>query len=235
VADRLRARGPRAALRLPRRGLLVALSGIDGAGKSSQARWLADSLTALGADVDIVWNDLLGSRVLDVLAAGPKALLRLGGRSSEGMARWEDPAPGGEDAIGGALRGAWSMVVTLTDALEQRVLASRSLSRGRVVVFDRSPLDLAVRMQVLYRASVERQRRLVRLAAPRPNLAYLLDIPSEVSLARKRDVWSRAQLTEQRTLYRTLASEFGARRLDGRRPPQDIAAEIAREAWLALR
>src|SRR5262249_21085436 len=52
VAERLRARGPRAALRLPRRGVLVALSGIDGAGKSSQARWLADSLTALGADVD---------------------------------------------------------------------------------------------------------------------------------------------------------------------------------------
>ena len=151
------------------------------------------------------------------------------------MARWDDAAPSGEDANGGALRGAWSMVVTLTDALEQRALASRSLARGRVVVFDRSPLDLAVRMQVLYRASVARQRSLVRLAAPRPNLAYLLDIPSEVSLARKRDVWSRAQLTEQRTLYRTLASRFGARRLDGRRPPQDIAAEIAREAWLALR
>jgi thymidylate kinase len=235
LAELLRARGARAASTLRRRGLLVALSGIDGAGKSSQARWLADSLTALGADVDVVWNDLLGSRALDVLAAGPKALLRLGGRSNEGMARWGDAAPSGEDQTERALRGAWSMVVTLTDALEQRLLASRSLARGRVVVFDRSPLDLAVRMQVLYGASVERQRSLVRLAAPRPHLAYLLDIPSEVSLARKRDVWSRSQLTEQRTLYRALAPGFGVRRVDGQRPPPDIAAEIAREAWLALR
>jgi thymidylate kinase len=106
---------------------------------------------------------------------------------------------------------------------------------GRVIVFDRSPLDLAVRMQVLYRANVEPQRRLVQLAAPRPDLAFLLDIPAEVSLARKRDIWSPSQLVEQRRLYCALAPRFGVQRLDGQRPPQDIAAEIAREAWFALR
>jgi thymidylate kinase len=99
----------------------------------------------------------------------------------------------------------------------------------------RSALDLAVRMEVLYRSNVQMQRRLVRLAAPRPDLAFLLDIPPEVSLGRKEDIWSPSQLVEQATLYRELAPSFGVRRLDGQRSPDQIAAEIAREAWLALR
>jgi thymidylate kinase len=234
LSKRLRALGPRT-LPLPRRGLLVALSGIDGAGKSSQARWLADSLTALGADVEVVWNDLLGNRALNLVAAAPKALLRLAGRRSERLARYDDAPPRTDDPTASAVRGIWSTIVTLASAVEQRMLATRSVGRGRVIVFDRSPLDLAVRMQVLYRANVEMQRRLVQLAAPRPDLAFLLDIPAEVSLARKSDIWSPSQLVEQTTLYRALAPRFGVRRLDGQRPADEIAAEIAREAWLALR
>jgi thymidylate kinase len=89
-------------------------------------------------------------------------------------------------------------------------------------------------MQVLYRASVAIQRRLVGLAAPRPDLAFLLDIPAEVSLTRKSDIWTQSQLAEQAMLYRSLAPRYGVRPLDGQRPPDEIAAEIAREAWLAL-
>ncbi len=234
LAERLRALGPRA-LPLPRRGLLVALSGIDGAGKSSQARWLAESLTALGVDVEVVWNDLLGNRVLNLLGAPPKALLQLAGRRSERMARYDDAPPSSDAPTASAIRGIWSTIVTLANAVEQRIMATRSIGRNRVIVFDRSPLDLAVRMQVLYRANVEMQRRLVRLAAPRPDLAFLLDIPAEVSLARKSDIWLPSQLMEQTTLYRALAPRFGVQQLDGQRPPDEIAAEIACEAWLALR
>jgi dTMP kinase len=240
ASERLHPRRLRRALRPPHRGLLVALSGIDGAGKSSQARWLADSLTALGVDVEVVWNNLLGNRALKILSAPPRALLRLGGRGGERMARWDDPPPQADDAAGSDhpgsdLRRAWSMIVTVANSLEQQIPATRSLARGRVVVFDRSPLDLAVRMQVLYRADVGRQRRLVRWTAPRPDVAFLLDIPAQVSLTRKHDVWSPTQLAEQASLYRQLAPRFGVRMIDGQRPPDEIAAEIAREVWLALR
>jgi thymidylate kinase len=234
LAERVRAGGGRV-LALPRRRLLVGLSGIDGSGKSSQASWLADSLTALGVDVEVVWNDLLGSRALNLLAAPPKALLRLAGNRNERLASYEESSPSSGVAVASSVRGIWSTVVTFANSLEQRVLASGPVMRDRVVVFDRSPLDLAVRMQVLYRSNVQMQRRLVRVAAPRPDLAFLLDIPPEVSLARKDDIWSPSQLVEQATLYHELAPSFGVRRLDGQRPPEEIAAEIAREAWLTLR
>jgi hypothetical protein len=39
---------------------------------------------------------------------------------------------------------------------------------------------------------------------------------------------------EQASLYRELAPRFGVRPIDGQRPAAEIAAEIAREAWIAL-
>lgn len=108
-----------------------------------------------------------------------------------------------------------------------------SSARGRVVIFDRGPLDLAVRMEVLYGNDAERHRRLVERAAPRPDLAFLLDITPAVSLGRKDDVWSPRQLAEQAATYRALAPRFGARTLDGGDPAHELAATIARATWLA--
>ncbi len=236
LRGRLRSRWPKRALGRPKRGLLVALSGIDGAGKSSQARWLQQSLIALDAPVEVVWNNLMGeNRILGVVAAAPKALLGLTGGRRRSMARYDHAASDDGDVVVGALRGPWSLLVTLTGALEQRRAAIPARLRGRTVVFDRSPLDLAVRMQVLYRSATAAQRRLIFLAAPRPDIAFLLDIAPEVSLRRKHDIWKPAQLEEQAMLYRALAPRFGAIRLDGQRPAADIAAELACRAWLALR
>jgi hypothetical protein len=89
-------------------------------------------------------------------------------------------------------------------------------------------------MQVLYRTSGARQRRLIGLTAPRSTLAFLLDVSPELALSRKSDIWSRAQLMEQAALYKAFAPHFGARRLDGGRAADDIAAEIGGAVWQRL-
>jgi thymidylate kinase len=216
----------------PRRGRLVALSGIDGAGKSSQARWLAQALTALGAPAEVVWNDLLGNVALDVVAKPIKAVRQSRRGEVTPMSSYADREPPA-DAGTSRVRALWSSYVTLSNSLEQRIRALPARARGRVVVFDRGPLDLAVRMEVLYRSRVERQRRLVALAAPRPDLAFLLDLDPGLSLGRKQDIWSPRQLREQAATYRALAPRFGARVLDASRPPELLAAEIARAVWLS--
>jgi thymidylate kinase len=233
-------RGPRAvtlrrlaadASHLSRRGVLISLSGIDGAGKSSHARWLAEAMTALGVPADVVWNDLLGNFSLDLVGKPVKRVLGPWRGHAEPLASYDARAQAPSPSV---LRSAWSSYVTVSNSVEQRVHALRSLARGRSVIFDRGPLDLAVRMEVLYRSGLERPRRLVELAAPRPDLAFLLDIDPVVSLSRKADIWSLDQLREQARIYRTLAPRFGARVLDAGRPPAELAAEIARAAWLAV-
>jgi thymidylate kinase len=220
------------------RPLLVSLSGIDGSGKSSQARWLVRTLAELDVEAELVWNDLLGNFALDLVGRPAKAVLRLLGRQAGRMAEYEDTDAGDpsatQEATNSRAREAWSTFVTLSNALEQRVMAARSFAANRVVVFDRGPLDLAVRMEVLYRAGVARQRTIVKVAAPRPDLAFFLDIPPELSLTRKDDVWSPGQLEEHARIYRSLATRFGVIRLDGRRPADELAAEIASAAWQRL-
>lgn len=234
----------RAALALARgqRGMLVSLSGLDGSGKSSQARWLVESLQELGVPAEVVWNDLHGNIAGDVVARPLKALLGLLGRRPREFSSHAAPpaaelladADAGRTGSSQLVREAWSAYVTLTDALEQRWHAARHQARGRVVVFDRGPLDLAVRMEVLYRTSKARQTSIARLATPRPALSFLLEIPPELSLERKDDIWSLAQLTEQAGIYSSLADRFRVTRLDGTRPAAELAAEITTKVWRAL-
>ncbi len=58
-----------------RRSPVVALSGLDGAGKSTHAEHLARALTALGEDVVVEWNKVGRDRTLERVAAPVKALL----------------------------------------------------------------------------------------------------------------------------------------------------------------
>lgn len=59
----------------PRRGALVALSGIDGAGKSFQAQALGAALRDLGHETVVVWLPLGQNRSLDRIARPVKRLL----------------------------------------------------------------------------------------------------------------------------------------------------------------
>lgn len=218
--------------RLSRHGLLVSLSGVDGCGKTSQSRWLQQAMTSLGIATDVVWNHLAGNVSLDLIRNPAKRMLRLARVPVEPLANFEDRIEPAEASTMDPIRGIWSSYVTMSNSLEQRIRALRSLARGQVVVFDRGPLDLAVRMEVIYRSHVKRQRRLVQLAAPRPDLAFLLDIPAELSVQRKDDIWSPRQLREQSATYRALAARFGVHVLDGSRPPAELAAEIAKAVWV---
>lgn len=234
IVMRLRRRVTQRAIRPGRRRtILVSLSGIDGSGKSSQARLLHEALSALGVEAALVWNDLQGNVALDVVAVPVKRVLGAVRRKVTPMSAAPGSTPPPDFGHGRA-RAAWAVYVTLANALEQRFTATRRSAGNRVVIFDRGPLDLAVRMEVLYRTRAELRRRLVGLAAPRPDLAFFLNIPPELSTARKQDIWSPAELAEHAGIYRELAPQFGVRSLDGERRPEDIAAEIGRAVWQRL-
>src|SRR5438270_380228 len=57
-ARRPRARWPPRFLRRPRRGAIIAFSGLDGVGKSTQAQALKATLAALGYEPDLVWTPI---------------------------------------------------------------------------------------------------------------------------------------------------------------------------------
>jgi thymidylate kinase len=232
ISSRLRGLGRR----LTRSPVLVSISGVDGAGKSSHTHALEHAMQDIGLDVAVVWNDLAATGARR-LAAGPAgALLRLARRQVGPVAHTpENPSPVFAGSNERGLREAWAIYVTVANALKQRVLWLRLRARHDIVVFDRGPLDLAVRMEVLYRAHAERQRRLIERLAPRAHVAFFLDLPPELALRRKIDRWPLEELATHADLYRELATRFGARRLDAGQDVDAIAAEIAGAVWRCVK
>ena len=223
-----------------RRGAVVAISGLDGAGKSSQAAALVNALQALDVDAATEWTRITRNRSLDMFAGPVKWVLRLFGRGDTPPPETrstDEPFDAGREFRKRSpfVTQIWTVIVAVTNALTQRKVTRPHLRAGRVVVCDRYVLDSAVHLRWLYGEDrrFSFQTALVRWLSPRPLKVFFLDIDPEIAYARKPD-FDLDELTAQAALYRRLHPSFSAHRIDGQRNPADIAAEIARGVWLSL-
>lgn len=205
-----------------RRGLFVSLEGIDGSGKSTQARLLAGRLQGAGREV--------------VLTREP------GG------------SPGAEEIRKLLLTGAgdrWSPEAELLlftaarrDHLE-RVIAP-ALERGAVVISDRFADSTRVYQGVGradLRGLVDELHAL--MIAREPDLTLLIDIDPEEGLARAEarggaearfESFGAGLQVRLRAGFLALAEDFPDRIavIDGARPPEAVAADVARAAQARL-
>lgn len=238
--ERVLAGEPVASRRRARRPRVVGLSGIDGSGKSTQAKALARALEQLGYEVEIAWAPLGSSKVLRAIFLPIRNAL---GRT---RALAPPPAPaeptGLAPTAGTVLRersavahALWSTLIAITNGLFHLRTAARASAHGRVVIFDRYVLDSRVRLRFLYGRdkSYRLQDAVVRLLSPKAAGAFLLDVAAEESLSRKDDRWTAADLETLVDLYRVL-DDGSVTRLVGTRPADELSAEIASAVWLRL-
>jgi thymidylate kinase len=224
-------------LRGRRRGAVIALSGIDGAGKSTQAAALAEALERLGYDVAVRWTRLgFNDRFWDRAALAKRVLNRLLARRSRAIG---GAAPDRVAALrrrSGVLTELWALAMTLENVWSQRRAVGAPLARGRIVVCDRHTLDSVVSLRSL--VDEERafglQRALLRTLTRRPLRAYLLDAEAETAWARKGEHGPQ-QLRRHRAHYLAEHRRLGVVRLDAAAPPAELAARIADDCWTALR
>jgi thymidylate kinase len=226
-----------------RRGQLITFSGLDGAGKSSQAEALKDALEQLGWAtsmqwVRLEWTTLWENRWLGIIGWPARASLGLlagARRSPDGDA---PPAltPTAVRERSGFVSNVWVTVVALAHASAQRGEVRSHLRRGVVVICDRYTLDAAAHLRFRYgeRRPFRFQIGLVHRFSPRPLRAYFVDVPAETAYARKAEQYSLEELARQAQLYREEAPVLGVRKLDGRRPREELCAEIAEDVWRAL-
>jgi thymidylate kinase len=177
-----RADSPAPVARRARRRLVVAASGVDGAGKSSLLDNLATDLERCGVPVSRVWlRPGMGIGPLAALAQRIKR--RRGADEAPGIGRISaDP-----DAVLGSRRGVqgwvWSMLVTTAFVLGVR---RQHRSASGVVLYDRHVLDALVTLDFAYAgADLRVQRWLVRRLVPRADVALHLVIDVDEAVRRK--------------------------------------------------
>jgi thymidylate kinase len=226
-------------LRGRRRGAVIALSGIDGAGKSTQAAALADALERLGFDVVVQWTRLgFNDRFWDRAVRAKRVINRMLDRRPS--ARPEVPAT--VDRVAALRRRStvltelWAIAMTLENACAQRRAVGAQLARGRVVVCDRHTLDSVVSLRSLlgHDRSFGLQRALLQALTRRPLRAFLLDAEAETAWARKGELGLQ-RLRRHREHYLAEHRRLGVVRLDAAAPPAELAARIAEDCWRALR
>ncbi|MDG4828925.1 dTMP kinase [Solwaraspora sp. WMMD1047] len=195
----------------PRR---IALVGIDGSGKTTQAHRLAAALTRAGVPATY-WQNAGGRRWLGRLARrlgrpdGRRLLTRPGLLLTESVLRWL--------AIARAL--------------------VRSAPRRRVAVMDRYAVCQYASIRVQGGGWSERLARLAYRVFPRPDVTFLLAVsPAEAYRRielRGTDHESIDYLSAADRAYRSLpeAAEFVL--IDADRPPDEVSRQIL--AWLSQR
>ncbi len=227
----------RSALR-PR--LVVAISGVDGSGKSTLGQLVARNLAQAEVPVSRV-RARPGdkeNRLLNSLVRAAKKLLGEN-TASTGATQIAMGRPAGDLASRRGLVGwAWAMVVTLSFLVDVR--KQHASSRG-IVLYDRHLLDALVHLDFVYASvNLRLHRAVVRQGLPKPLLSVYLDVPAEVALgrlARKPEEPGDIFVGErvvccQLKLYESRYSEAeDLRRLDGGRPANELAAIVIR--WMA--
>jgi thymidylate kinase len=247
LVDRIRSR--------PRRGTVIALSGLDGAGKSSQAAALRETLERLGYDVEtawtrINWDDLIwriGTPLKRAAGLPFRVLARIRPQRAEAAAAsassiasaaagdvHDDPVKRLREASG-LLTHAWLMVIAFANAWSQRRLTRDHLRAGKVVICDRYTLDSTVALRYEYGKGrrFRPQRMLIAAISPTPRRAYFLDVSPEVAFARKGE-WGVEWLAGHRELYLEEARSMKVRVLDGEQPQEAICAQIGADVWQSL-
>lgn len=226
-----------------RRGQLITFSGLDGAGKSSQAEALRESLERLGWEttmqwVRLEWTTLWENRWLGVIGWPARAGLGLLSRARPSNGGGPGPAltPTAVRERSGLVANVWVTVVALAHASAQRREVRSHLRRGAIVICDRYTLDAAAHLRFRYgeRRSFRFQIGLVHRLSPKPLRAYFVDVPAETAHARKAEQYSLGDLTRQAKLYREEAPRLGVGKLDGERPREELCAQIAEEIWRSL-
>lgn len=232
-------------VRRPRRGAIIALSGLDGVGKSTQTGVLRESLEALGYEPKVVWTPIgqsdalrrfarTAKHALSRLPVGPLAGARGEAAESHILSRTEPGAP--EFGLSRRLAShGWATVTAVANAIAFRRAARGTRVRGRIVIFDRYVLDTVVDLRFRYapQGRLPFQEALVRAISPAAARAYFLDLSPEVAHRRKPD-WSPDQTRLRAGLYDRARSELRVRRLDASGSAETISQEILRDVLDSL-
>jgi thymidylate kinase len=214
------------------RGLIVSFSGIDGSGKTVHVQSLMSALETAAIKARAFWSRF-GSLAPKSDAGRPGAEKLRVSDTATSLARRR------RKLRNPALRLGWLLynLTGLVIRYNRQVRLRRWL--GEVVICDRYIYDAVVEIGASLPndpgLSRWAERVLTRLC-PRPDVAWLLDVPADLSVERQADenrsAASCEELSRQRSMFMTLARTYGLKVLTTSSRPEETTSKVVRETLL---
>lgn len=208
--------------------MLICFSGIDGSGKTAQARLLQKAFEGCHIRARYVWSRSGSSRFVGLFT-------QLARRTP---AAGEPPVESEEARIARRkrllqrplIRTAWTWLTALDLAAKYLIHVRVPLWRGDVVICDRYVYDTWAEWAAYLGDDAEICRswaaRVLRRLAPQPKAGFLLDISPQAAADRASTAPPRAFLADLVDAYRRLASSFAVTVADAERPLAELSDEI---------
>ncbi len=215
------------------RGRLICLTGIDGSGKTTQAKRLVEWLQANGVKSVYVWSrgeEKIGKIFIFL---GRKAI----GTSKKeidnnAIAYQEYQSRKSRLFRNPLVRFAWSSMVRAEHLWQISQSVRQYLNQGYLVVCDRyiwdSTIDLALSLNEGPQWLGGRMNQITWALAPKPAAAFLIDIPAEEAMRRKDDIPSLDYVQRRVDYYRFLSKNQRMVVIDGCDGLENIHTAIIR-------
>ena len=212
------------------RNMIVAFTGLDGSGKTLQAKALVDSLAKDGIHSTYVWSRWSPLFLRPAIRLGKMLLGRKGNSEDE---KYQSFLHGKRQLFRrSAVARAWQILALVDYYLQVLVKIKLRSRRGRVIACDRYVHDLLVDLGISFGYGAEGIPQLFKSRVlslfPKPDLVFLFDLPADVAFQRKEDV-TLSYLRDRRALYLSLGELSGVDVLDGTASIQDLRKTIHRK------
>ena len=196
-------------------GLLITLSGIDGAGKSTVAKKLQEFfLTQKGRNSRHIWCKF---------GETPLTSLGLSRRISDKPYSVEKSSSIPSEKRTTLIRSIYLSILLFFHFIKIYFSVFLPLKKGEIVICDRYIFDTLTDLRQQNFLSYPQSKQLfLKSWIPTPDFSFLLNLPESCAFNRKDDISSVAFLSQRRQIYMEIAKDYKLQIIDASQSPQAV-------------